>query len=505
MWPLRGQDLVDITQGNCTFSQLESTLITSASTDSRKIEPSSLFVAIKGEYFDGHAFISSALENGAILALASADWEGWNTLSDDKKSRVIRVQNVTQAFRQIAATFRRRFPFPVVGIGGSNGKTTTKEMLFALLQDANRSATKTAKSENGFLGLAVTLTQKKHNTQAPPQALVLEIGIDDKDAMQEHIEVGSPDIVLLTHLGPEHLAGLGTWENAVKEEYKLFSLSPSAKRIWQCSDDKLMEMFADVRSGDVLVGKSQRLDEVFKKHKRDESILIEKKGVSILSYKALESTSSFSRISVTWKASHQSHLVSNIRTTQFEIPMPGQHNIENFILACGAALSLGRTFAEIQESWRNFVPPDMRSKIFCHEKFIIFDDCYNASPSSMDAALAVLSTPEWDNKKKIAILGDMLDLGEESKKWHQDLATKLLKAPSLDLCLYGDAMYDVYQHLRQKLNNVTDGEKLLIHKGSKEDPREFLQQLGNLKDCVILVKGSRGMGLERVTKALSEL
>lgn len=506
MWPLTGRDLVAICDGNCTFEKLDETIVTSACTDSRKIEADSLFVAIKGETIDGHTFVDSALKKGATLALVDRKWTGALKLATNQQRRLILVEDVLSSFRNLAAHMRRRFQFPVVGIGGSNGKTTTKEMLSALLSGNGYRVTKTAKSENGFLGLAITLCQKQHNIATPPHSLVLEIGIDAKDAMMEHIRIGCPNVTLLTALGPEHLAGLDNWETAVNEEYKLFSNSAS-RRIWQTTDAKLCDFLQDVKAGDIVVARRENLSAVSQKYKLPETQTLLEKGISVLIYQTTLATSAHSLVTLSWYPAPNQFLSPTWQNGAFDLSVPGEHNVDNFALAVAAALSLGRSQPEIRDGWKQFIPPEMRSRVVTlKNKSVLFDDSYNASPASMQAALQVLHSPDWKGLKKIAILGDMLDLGQESKKWHLELASLLANAPDVHLCLYGTAMYDVYQYLTKKTNvtpTTSNENRLISYRPASEDPTGFLTELSETKECVFLVKGSRGMGLERMSQALT--
>lgn len=507
MWPLTGRDLVAICGGKCTFEKLDETMVSSASTDSRKIEASSLFVAIQGETVDGHKFVDSALEKGATFALVDRQWAAASSLASDKQHRLIVVDDVLAAFRNFAAHMRRRFQFPVIGIGGSNGKTTTKEMLSALVGGNGYRVTKTAKSENGFLGLAITLCQKQHNVATPPHSLVLEIGIDAKDAMVEHIRIGQPTVTLLTALGPEHLAGLDNWETAILEEYKLFSNS-TARRIWQTSDAKLCDFLGDLRLGDIVVTRQENLQSLSQKYKLPSMHALHEKGVSVLIYHTNQSTSVRSRVTLSWHPAPSQYLSPAWQNASFDVTVPGEHNVDNFALAVASALALGRTQPEIRAGWTQFAPPEMRSRVVSlKNNSVLFDDSYNASPASMQAALQVLQSPDWKGLKKVAILGDMLDLGQESKKWHLELASLLANAPEVHLCLYGTAMYDVYQHLTKKINvtpTTSNENRLITYRPASEDPTGFLNELSETNGCVFLVKGSRGMGLERMSQALTD-
>lgn len=500
MWPRKASEVA----AACGAAELEGgvgeRVVSGATSDSRKVGPGELFVAVVGEKIDGHTFVADALRKGAELALVATSWTGFEALPAELRTRCLRVKDVLASFRKLAALLRTTFPFPVIGIGGSNGKTTTKEMLAAVLSGGGRVVTKTAKSENGFLGLALTLCAREHNRNKPPHMLVLEIGIDAKGAMEEHVAVGKPNVVLLTALGPEHLAGLDNWETAVREEYKLFELSEkSVARIWQCADEKLMERLADVRAGDVLVVEKNQIASV--EAKINTRAAWQGKGLSALEYAIRSQTPSASTVSLSWGDAN-----GLCEKLELEVPLPGLHNVQNFALAVATAFKMGLSKEDIKEGWRSFVPPEMRSRIVTLKNgTILYDDCYNASPASVKAALDVLCEPSWQNKKKVTILGDMLDLGQESKKWHLELVRDITRLSNCHLCLYGDAMYDVYKAITDETNFVTREGNAVSYLGKNEEPTKFLESFPKeISNGVVLVKASRGMDLGRVVKAVTE-
>lgn len=505
MWPLTFQEITEATQGTLTFSAPEKHSVDGVATDSRKVRNGEMFVAIRGEKFDGHNFVEAVLKAGASLALVNADWEGFQKLETQFAERCVRVSDTVKALRSVAGYLRRQFSFPVVAIGGSNGKTTTKEMLGALLSGGNKKVTKTAKSENGYLGLAITLCMNEHAKGHPPSSLVLEIGIDAKGAMAEHVELANPDVALLTALGPEHLAGLDTWETAVAEELQLFwKLRQGAPRIWQCADEKVLEHSDQVRSGDTVVLNSIHKDEFFKKNKINSEEDLQRIKVNALLYNVTEAAGEQTTLELTWRSSDG----KKTDTKKIDVPLPGLHNAQNFALACATALTLGRTWEDILLGWLNFTPPDMRSRVInlSNNNVTLYDDCYNASPSSMKAAFEVFFR-SWPEKKKFAVLGDMLDLGSESKKWHLNLVPLLNNLNNVHLFLYGDAMYDVFKAITQDHNFVTSKKNVVSYLSGSEDPTKFFATFSpsELSNSAILVKGSRGMDLGRVVTKVTTL
>lgn len=472
-------------------------VVHSLCTDSRKLARGELFVAIKGETHDGHKFVENSLKQGAVAAIVEKSWLDGHP---ERSEFCIAVADTTQALRTLGKAFRSEFSFPLIAVGGSNGKTTTKEMLASLLNGTGNKVTRTHKSENGFLGLAVTLTQSAHNRTQPPKALVAEIGIDDVGAMSEHVAIATPDFALLTALGPEHLSGLGTWDKAVEEELLLFRNSPkNCRRIWQLCEPRLAEVADEVRSGDALVidlrNKTRLPAHVGQ--------LMAEKKIATLQFELIEQKATFSTVRAVWLSA-----IKNGQSDQweaaFKVPLPGIHNAQNFALALATAAHTGCLKNELERAWMTFTPPEMRSRIVNLNKGItLYDDCYNASPASMDAAFDALLSDEWKGRHKVVILGDMLDLGGESKSWHLKLVEKLLKIENSDLCLFGTAMYDVYNEIKTNYSReLQSGNIRLRHAGADVDPARFVEELnGNIAGAVVLVKGSRGMDLGRFVKS----
>ena len=492
MWPLTGPELVKACNGHC--SEVSNGDVHGAVIDSRLVKPGDLFVAVKGENFDGHTFVEDCLNKGARFALVSNTWTGRSALSREHQSRCVVVDDVLRSFRSLAAFLRSRFPFPVIGVGGSNGKTTTKEMLAALLGGGSFKVTKTKKSENGFLGVAITICDRTHSQASAPHALVLEIGIDEPGAMDEHLAISTPDCALLTALGPEHLAGLGTWEIAVAEEFRLFEASPQASRIWQLEEAHLESRLASLRNGDVVVCEARHFETLNAK--------IPPVRLSRCLFQVSHQGATSSDVNVSWFSGNPSENWQNT----FVVPLPGMHNVNNFVLACATAAHSGRTLAQLKSGWATFIPPEMRSRIVnLKGGGVLYDDCYNASPASMDAALQALETDDWKSRSKVVVLADMLDLGQESKKWHLDLLQRLVGLKNAHLCLYGAAMYDVYQALENQKNVLANQQVRVSYLGADENPSRFVEGFPtDLSTSVVLVKGSRGMALDRVVATVTD-
>lgn len=517
MWPLSGKQIFELVYDTpCEKPMLNQININGIITDSRQIAKHTildsahsgdkvpfLFVAIQGEKFDGHAYLKMCFEQGVSLALVNKHSSYLKELTSEHLERCLFVEDVILSVRKLAKKFRQTFSFPVVGIGGSNGKTTTKEILFSFLSYHGHKITKTQKSENGFLGIALTLLQKEHCTEQPPQALVLEIGIDSIGAMEQHVQIAKPNVVLLTALGPEHLTGLKNWDTAAQEECRLFQ-TPDCIRVWQMNDQKIYEYFMNVIAGSdelhqlkndyfVFDTTSEKFEEIFKVFSSVTELQTLKAGHTLF-WTVQDLTPQNLKIKLSSDKNFANILMSEI------IPLSGKHNAANFAVAFGAACAVGLKAENILEGFQTFTPPPQRSNLFSlPEDTILFDDTYNASPASVLAALDVLQLEQWRKKKKVIVLGDMLELGDESDFWHENLFPHLRGLSDTHLCLFGSAMYNCYKLFKEMDADFFQKQRLRVDwLAADQNPAGFFESLSQgIKGSVILVKGSRGMQLER--------
>ena len=405
--------------------------------------------------------VKAALKRGAIVVAPK------DAAPDDEEltMRFLASERPLAAFRRFAAFMRSRLFVPTIAVGGSNGKTTTKEMIVAALSGEGRRITATPGTNNGWVGVPTTLCHPAH-TEPLPDALVLEIGIDEKGAMAEHVELARPNIAVLTALGVEHLAGLGSHEEAIREELDLFR---APRRIWNAEEPALAARLDDVRENDLVVhDKARALDVPCP-------------------------TLAFSWRPARAEGKGELDLFFDGERATLDVPVPGAHNGRNAALAIGTALALGRTLAQAVRGFASFQGPNQRCAITrLPSGCVLIDDTYNASPSSMGAAFDVLSSIEPE-RPRLVVLGDMLDLGEAAPALHDALAAKIDAIPNAHVRLYGALM----SALGPKLENALS----IARAPASEDPLSLLD-IDALDNHVVLVKGSRGMRLERVVTAL---
>ena len=436
---------------------------TSIVTDSRKIAPGCLFVALPGEKFDGHDFIDSALAQGARGILCRK-----GTLQNPPPGVfVFSVPDTLAAYRNLASAWRKQFRIPVIAVAGSVGKTTTKELLAALLRGKFAKVLKTEGSQNGFVGIPMTLLELRPEHEVA----VIEIGIDEIGAMEQHIPLVEPTIAVLTAIGPEHLEKLRDIPTVAKEEALALSLvSKAGGAVVVNLDDPWIRPLADLPT--------------------------EKKQVFTLQAAPLNAKNSKT---LCGRIENESLLVNG---HSFPLPLPGAHNAGNLLAAVAVALTLGLTTGEIAKGLATFRGASGRSEIReLPGKTPVLCDYYNASPSSMAAAFTVLTEiarKPHPPRARWACLGDMLELGPEEELFHRNLAGKLIELGVEHVLLYGPRMKALYAELHTR--NFKGSTGYFESKG--ELAKELVSRARQGE--AILIKGSRGMRMEDVWQVLEQ-
>jgi UDP-N-acetylmuramoyl-tripeptide--D-alanyl-D-alanine ligase len=430
------------------------------SSDSRTILAGSCFVALTGEQSDGHLFIEKAVSSGATGIIHRADYILPLGLTD--RVECFAVPDTLIALRKISHTWRKFFNLPLVAVAGSAGKTTSKELIAAILRSKWRNVLQTQASQNGFQGIPATLMKLSERHEAA----VIEIGIDEPAAMEQHLAIVEPTHGLLTSIGEEHLEKLVNLQTVAEEEGFLFKhLAKSGGYLCIQADDK--EILAQSRrySG------GRRLYYSLEKAVPD--------GTTLVGEITDEMTLFIPDLG------------------DFPLPLPGRHNALNVLGAIAMGRCLGLSHAEILAGLQSFVAPQGRSELHLWRGNInVYCDTYNANPLSMKVALALLDKTKSAGHTW-ACLGDMLELGTEEESFHRSLATVLsdLKVDHILLC--GPKMLWLESELKKRKFSGTIG-----HFQSPQDMSKPLQhaQSGDR----ILIKGSRGMRMEQLWEKLNQ-
>lgn len=429
----------------------------SLTTDSRQAGPSCVFVPVVGEKMDGHQFVESAAQAGAVAIVLRANAYQTEWADRFPKTRFFRVDDTLDAYRRLGAAWRARFTVPVVCVAGSAGKTTTKEMLAAMLSGKFRSVLKTVGSQNGFLGIPMTLLELRPSHQAA----VIEVGIDEIGAMDQHLEIVRPTHAILTAIGPEHLEKLVDLATVTREELRALQWTQAHEgQIAINLEDPAIQGFAG----------------------------------------AAERARTFGLKPHAWAAGQLDGARLTITRAgaapfTLECPLPGAHNAVNCLGAATVALQLGLSSEEITRGLASFAGADGRSqttrlKTSRPGGTLVVCDYYNAQPASMRAAFSLLQPGS------VLCLGEMRELGAQSEKLHRELAADVAGARPSAVFLLGAEMKHLEAALRAKGFSAP-----LQHFGTHEEMARAVRAI-NPPPAEILIKGSRGLTMEKVLKLL---
>ena len=424
--------------------------VTGIVTDSRKIVPGNLFVPLKGEKTDGHKYIPQVLEAGALASLSE------NVLSGNPGNYIL-VESALEAMQRIAAFYRNYLGLKVVGITGSVGKTSTKEMIASVLKERYK-VHKTAGNFNNHIGLPLTIfgLKKEHEVG------VLEMGISDFGEMHTLASMSNPDICVLTNIGLCHLENLKTRDGILKAKTECFQhMRENGRVILNGLDDKLNTIKEVKGSSPVFYGREG--DAAYATDVSDLGLL----GIRI-----------------------HLHLYGEVR--EVTIPIPGEHNIYNALAAACVGHELGMDIEEICRGIQSVETIGGRSNLIQVKGMTLIDDCYNANPVSMKASIDVLSKAPG---RKIAVLGDMGELGKEEKELHAQVGTYLSEKNIDHLFCAGELSREMAREAKGNPRCTVE------HFSSKEDLIPALLQEVKEGDT-ILVKASHFMEYPKIIEAL---
>ena len=433
--------------------------IVGVSTDSRSVQEGDLFVALRGEKFDGHKFLADAFAQGCAAAVveASANVEAVKTMP------LLVVENTTHALGELARYYRLKFEIPVLAVGGSNGKTTTKEMITKVLK-TKYNVLSTQGNLNNHIGVPQTLfkLEKKH------QLAVVEIGTNHPGEIKYLCDILVPTHGLITNIGREHLEFFKTLAGVAKEETALVDnlIQRKGTVVFVNIDDKLV------------VTKSKKL-------KRKVTYGFSTKRASV--YGKVLSTNQFGCAQLSFAAK------SAARETKVQLPIPGTHNALNALSAAAVGLTFNIPPTKIKATLEKFVPESKRMEILSINGITIYNDTYNANPDSTIAALQTLASAQITGKK-IAVLADMKELGETSIDEHTRVGKEMASLGIEYLLTLGDHA----KHISVAANVPNK-----MHYDQKNILAEYLAELVSPGDAV-LIKGSRGMKMEDVVIFLQE-
>ena len=403
--------------------------------DSRKVTEGSLFFAIN----NGNSYVKDVLDKGVSLVIAD------NT--DVKDERIVKVSDTIATMQDLATKYRKKLDIQVIGITGSNGKTTTKDIVYSLLS-AKAKTLKTEGNYNNHIGLPYTLL----NVTDEEKFVVLEMGMSSLGEIRRLGEISSPDYAIITNIGDSHIEFLKTRDNVFKAKTELLEFV-NKENTFVCGDDGYLAKLDVNRIG-----------------------FNDNNTHKIESYEFSDKGSKFV-----------------LDGKEYKISLLGKHNISNTAIAIELAKKIGLTDEEIQSGLKEIKISNMRFQEIKIGEDIYINDAYNASPTSMKAAIDTLNEI-YNDKYKIAILGDMLELGENEVDYHIDVLNYLLDKKIKLIYLYGERMkkaYDIFMKSKSE-------EYRFWYYPTKEGIVESLKNIRMEK--VILLKASRGTALEDIIK-----
>ncbi len=418
--------------------------------DSRQIEPGYIFVATKGERVDGHQFIPDVFAKGAMAVICEV-------LPEEDLGPCILVKDSFMALKQAAAFYRQQLDIRVVGITGSVGKTSTKEFVASVLSEKYK-VHKTAGNYNNEVGLPLTI----FGIQEDDQIAVLEMGINTFGEMHRLSEVAKPDICVMTNIGQCHLENLIDRDGILRAKSEIFDfMNPKGTVVVNGDDDKLATIHEVYGKAPVTFGMNKQ-NAIWADH-------IENRGL-------LGSCADI-------------HMGDEV--VHAIIPLPGEHMIYNAMAAAAVALQFGMSKEEIAAGIGHVEAVAGRSHLVEAGDKVIIDDCYNANPVSMKAAIDLLATAPG---RKVAILGDMFELGENEKAMHGEVG-KYAAEKGIDLILcVGELSEAMYQEAAGSGGNAKYYE-------TREALEAVLNEILQPGDTV-LVKASHSMAFENLVKCI---
>jgi len=451
MQPLKVSEIIQAANGTLINGSPEAE-IKNISTDTRRIMQGDLFIPLVGDNFDGHDFIAKALQDSACGYLTSKRAE---IISD---AVIIKVEDTLKALQDISAYYRDKFNIPFVAVTGSVGKTSTKEMIYSVLSK-KLNVLKTQGNFNNHIGLPLTLL----NLSDIDKAAVVEMGMSGIGEISVLSKIVKPHIAVITNIGLAHIGKLGSRQNILKAKMEIVDgMDENGIIVLNADDPMLWELKNSIKYNTIYVGYREEAD--------------------IKAY----------NVKVDQDMNTSFNVKIKDKEYQFIISVPGFHNVYNALASIAVGLRFRIPMEDMIDAIANFKSGKMRMNVMKLSNNIkVINDTYNANPSSMEEALNVMR--QMPGARKIAVLGDMLELGEWTRQAHMDIGKSVVKSSINHLITLGEnsrfiaegaAMLGMSQRKINTCNSI-------------KEANSYLSKLIREGD-VILIKGSRGMQMEGI-------
>jgi UDP-N-acetylmuramoyl-tripeptide--D-alanyl-D-alanine ligase len=424
-------------------------------TDSRSLKAGDLFVALRGASFDGHAFVPEAARRGAIGALVEEDTGGL-----PPGFAVVKVPDTLRAFQQIAAEYRRSMAAQIVCVTGSNGKTSTKDLIAAVLRERFQ-VTKTEGNFNNHIGLPITMLRLRGGDRVG----VFEIGMNHPGEIAPLAALAQPDVAVITNIGIAHIEHMGSREAIAQEKGMLAeALAPSGTAVLNADDDFTDAIAARTRADVLLCGLGERA-----------------------AIRADEVRQDFDGMKF--------RLHAFGRSIDAQLPVPGLHMVRNALLAVGVGHVFGMSLEECAGGLPNLQLTKGRLEMKVIRGIQVLDDSYNANPDSVRAALETVSQMRI-NGRRIAVLGRMGELGSQSERGHREVGQTV-----------SDLGFDCIISVGDEANWIAEeawrgGVEKVVKTNDHDEAVKALRDFVRAGD-VVLVKGSRSARMERIVEGLA--
>lgn len=446
------KEIQEMAKGQPISSEYSAIVVEGVSKDTREDMSGKLYIPIIGENFNGHAFVRDAIEKkGAVASFWQKDQP-----EPPADLNLIFVDDTIEALQHLSSSYRHEIGMKVVGITGSNGKTTTKDMVTSVLETSFR-VHKTAGNYNNHIGLPLTILSMKEDTEVA----VLEMGMSGRGEIDLLSNIAKPDAAIITNIGESHMQDLGSREGIAEAKLEIASgLKPDGKLIIN-GDEPLLTDRVGGNANVILFGLKE------KNAYQAKEIALKGKGTHFI-----------------------------IEETEYFIPVLGAHNVTNAL----AAIIVGELFGVTEENRKKgleqLVITGMRNEVVeTSGGWTVINDAYNASPTSMRAALDLLGSLSGYGKK-VAVLGDMLELGDMEKTFHNEIG-QYVKEKNLDYVFTFGALG---MEIAKGAQEVMEPDRVKPFMNKQELTRELLPLLES--GDVVMVKGSRGMKLEEVIEGI---
>lgn len=444
---------------NCEQQLLEDVVVTGISINTRTLQAGDLFIPFRGEKTNGHRYVTQAFENGA----AASFW-----LKDEPNPPaglpLLFVDDAEEALQQMASAYRQEHSATFIGITGSNGKTSTKDLVAGVLSPYYK-VQKTEGNFNNELGLPLTILSLDEDTDFA----ILEMGMSGFGEIEFLTKLAKPHFTAITNIGEAHMQDLGSRAGIAKAKFEIIQGLQTGGKLFYDGDEPLLT-----------------------------PLVTEQIDLQAVSFGLLGSAD-ITATNITTTENGSSFTVKGLLNEDFFISVLGSHQVKNTLVAILIAREVGLSAEQIREALKEVSLTNMRMQLVNGAQDILFiNDAYNAAPTSMKAALQFLQTTEIRSDKWV-VLGDMLELGELEQQYHEEIAEVIDGKSIHQVCLFGPRMKWLYDKLKDNL----PADRLLW---TAEDYETIIQHLRTNAgpNSIVLLKGSRGMELENVLNAFKE-